>query len=217
MKSTVFASVLLFAISALGAPTATRTLISRSPGNITGLHSASPTETIYPSLQVRWKSKEPTKLASNDRIGHLLSNLGTPGEQVHTAVYFTISPEQAGRDKTCKLVFRLSVDDWAIGSSAGYSPVFDIFRLNGCLNDKYSWNNRVPRGAYAGSATPVKGGAAAWQSADMSTDTMVPYMGASPTFTCAAGEYSFEMIARPGVNIGWTTGSGSGLSIETCG
>ena len=44
-----------------------------------------------------------------------------------------------------------------------------------------------------------------------------PHMGAAPTFSCVPGEYSFEMVARPGVNVGWDAKMGSGLSIEVCG
>lgn len=87
----------------------------------------------------------------------------------------------------------------------------------------YSWINPVPRGALAGVLTAKKGkwddtvGApAAWASVDMSeiVDTTEPKMGAAPTWSCQPGEYSFEMVARPGINVGWTSGSGSGLSIE---
>lgn len=84
----------------------------------------------------------------------------------------------------------------------------------------------MPRGALAGILTAKKGrwddkiGAPAdWESVDMSggVDVTEPAMGAAPTWSCQPGEYSFEMVARPGVNIGWSSGRGSGLSIEVCG
>lgn len=64
---------------------------------------------------------------------------------------------------------------------------------------------------------PVKGSAAAWQGVDMEADTMLPRMGAAPTFTCSAGEYSFEIVASASVNTGWTRSSGSSPSIEIYG
>ncbi|EON68820.1 hypothetical protein W97_08078 [Coniosporium apollinis CBS 100218] len=157
MKSTIFISILLLAVSVLSAPAATRVFLPRSDLNRTAAFTSSPTETIAPSLQVRWKSRDGSKFASNDRGGHLLNN---PNEKVHTAVYFNLSSEQARLGKTCRLVFRLSMDDWAISQSPVTPPQFDLYRLNGCLNDKYSWNNKVLRGAHAGILTPVKGAAA---------------------------------------------------------
>jgi hypothetical protein len=212
MKSSIFASVIAFAAAAFAAPVTsqTSTIVAR---NATQVSSSSPTQTIQPGLQVRWKSKEPNRFGVNERVGHLLSN---PNEQVHTAVYFNLSEEQA-RGKTCKLVFRLSSDDWIVTPNPGAQAAFYIYRLNGCLNERYTWSNKVTRGVPAGVLYPVKGGAASWQGVDMSADTMLPHMGAAPSWSCQAGEYSFELIARPGSNIGWTSGRGSGLTIETCG
>jgi hypothetical protein len=213
MKSFALATILLFTTSCLSAPLSqgTPTLNTR---NQTAPAPFSQTTTAYPDLQVRWKSKEPATQARNTNTGHLLTSRN---EQVHTAVYFNLGkqPEIAG--KTCKLVFRLSENDWAINQLGNAPPVFDIYRLNGCLNEGYSWNNKLARGAHAGILTPKKGSAAAWQSVDMLADTMDPIMSAAPTFPCQAGEYSFEMIGRPGANIGWTNGIRSGLRVEICG
>lgn len=132
-------------------------------------------------------------------------------------MYFNLGKQPNIAGKTCKLVFHLSQNDWAINQLGNASPVFDLYRLDGCLNEGYSWNEKLARGAHAGVLTPKKGSAAEWQGVDMSADKTDPVMGAAPTFPCRAGEYSFEMIGRPGANIGWTTGSGSGLRIEICG
>jgi hypothetical protein len=71
---------------------------------------------------------------------------------------------------------------------------------------KGEWDDKIPA-------------AADWQGVDLSeaVDQTEPKMGAAPTWSCQPGEYSFEMVARPGVNVGWTSGKGSGLSIELCG
>ncbi|OCK94666.1 uncharacterized protein K441DRAFT_677232 [Cenococcum geophilum 1.58] len=199
MKSSVIASYFLFVASVLAAPTATQQLTARNATEVTQ-HLSSPTQTVFPSLQVRWKSKEPGKLAKNDRIGHLLT---TPSEEVHTAVYFNLPQEAYG--KTCKLVFRQSINDGVVNIADSSAPaMFDIYRLNGCLNEGYSFNTSLPRGVKAGILTAHKGGLADWQSVDMRGDYTYPKMGAAPTFSCqAGGEYSFEMIAHSGVNLGW--------------
>jgi hypothetical protein len=215
MKSSIIASISFFALSALSAPT--RTLSPRQVSNMT-VPRFSTTETVYPSLQARYSSKAPEKYGGNERTGHLLN---TANEEVITSVYFQITQEQA--KGTCKLVFRLSADDWISPQYPATTSAFDIYRLNGCLNDKYTYKNRVERGILAGVLTPKKGeikkesSMAYWQGVDMSMDTHDPKMYAAPTFTCQPGEYSFEMVARPGVNVGWNTGKGSGLSIEICG
>ncbi|KAH6676954.1 hypothetical protein F5X68DRAFT_235128 [Plectosphaerella plurivora] len=174
--------------------------------NTTGVPQSS--QTLYPSLQVRFKSKDPKTLAKNTKTGHLLSN---PNEQVHTAVYFNL-PEAQAAGKTCRFVFRLSQDDWAIGP--GNSPAqFDIYRSDGCLNEGYSWEHRLSPAIHAGTVTPKKGQEAVWTSIDMRAYPTEAYMGSSPDFPCKSDEYSFEMVAAPGSNIGWTSGRGSGLSL----
>ncbi|OAK99694.1 hypothetical protein IQ06DRAFT_294124 [Phaeosphaeriaceae sp. SRC1lsM3a] len=213
MKSTLFASILLFASSAFSAPLSpgTPTLSIR---NNTAPAPFSQTTIAYPDLQVRWKSKDPATKGRNTNTGHLLNS---PNEQVHTAVYFNLGKQPNIAGKTCKLAFHLSQNDWAINLLGNAPPMFDLYRLDGCLNEGYSWTDKLARGAHAGILTPKKGTAAWWQSVDMSADTTFPAMKAAPTFPCDSGEYSFEMIGRPGANIGWTTGSGSGLRIEICG
>jgi hypothetical protein len=213
MKAAFITSLLAFASTALAAPApinATPTLITREA---TQVERRSPTTTIQPGLQGLWQSKNPAAFGSNTPRGHVLNN---PTEQVNTVVYFNLTPEQA-RGKTCKLNFHLSIDDWAVTPTPGAPAAFDIYRLEACVNDKYSWGNRVPRGASIGTLYPVKGGETVWQHVDMSEDKTLPYMGAAPTFTCQAGEYSFELVAHPGSNIGWTSGRGSGLTLELCG
>ncbi|CAI4217670.1 unnamed protein product [Parascedosporium putredinis] len=164
---------------------------------------------IRPTLQVRWKSKEPSTFAGNTPTGHILN---APNEQVVTAVYFPfVDPAIVG--KTCRLAFRLSQDDWIVGPQ-NQPVVFDVYRLASCLNDKYSWGNRIPRTTHIGVLTPTKGQQAAWEGVDMSGDTTLPVMGSAPEFPCALGEYSFELVARPGTNIGWNSARGSGLTIE---
>ncbi|KAH7374770.1 hypothetical protein B0T11DRAFT_292561 [Plectosphaerella cucumerina] len=165
-------------------------------------------QTLYPSLQVRFKSKEPNTLARHTNTGHLLSN---PNEEVHTAVLFEVSEAQVA-GKTCRFVFRLSQDDWAIGP--GNSPAqFDIYRWGGCLNDDYAWSTRPAPVIHSGTVTPKKGQEAVWSSIDMRAWPSEPYLGSSPDFPCQSGELSFEMVATPGSNIGWTNGRGGGLSL----
>lgn len=75
----------------------------------------------------------------------------------------------------------------------------------------------------AGVITPKKGdimnesSMADWQRVDMSMGTIEPEMGVAPTSSCWPGKYIFELFARPGVNIGWNAGKGSGLSVGICG
>jgi hypothetical protein len=213
MKTSFITSLIVFASTTFAAPAprhATPTLIAR---NATRVETSSATTTIQPGLQGLWQSKNPTAFGSNTERGHVLDN---PTEQVNTVVYFKLSPEEA-QGKTCKLVFHLSSDDWAVTPTPGAPPAFDIYRLEACVNDKYSWGSRVPRGASIGTLYPVKGGETVWQHVDMAGDKTEPHMEAAPIFTCQPGEYSFELVAHPGSNIGWTSGRGSGLTMELCG
>ncbi|KAH7086453.1 hypothetical protein FB567DRAFT_603485 [Paraphoma chrysanthemicola] len=213
MKSTLFASILLFATSSLSAPVSQGTP-SLSTRNSTAPASSSQTTTVYPNLQVQWRSTLPTRKGSNTNAGRLLTS---PFERIHTAVNIQLGPQQIPDNverKQCKLVFHLSQNDWAVNQLGNAPPKFDIYRLDGCLNEAYSWATPLARGAQIGTLTPKKGGAAEWQSVDMRADTIHPPMGAAPTFACERGEYSFEMIAHSGANFGWSSGSGSGLRIE---
>ncbi|KAH7080137.1 hypothetical protein BKA63DRAFT_600529 [Paraphoma chrysanthemicola] len=216
MKSTLFASILLFATSALSAPVSQGTPTFSTRDDTAPAPSSQPT-IVYPDLQVQWRSKEPTRNGKNTNDGRLLTS---PWEKIHTAVIFELgrqpNPEKL-KGKQCKLVFHLSQNDWAVNQLSDTPPKFDIYRLTGCLNDAYSWNNILPRGAQIGTLTPKKGGAAVWQSVDMKADTIEPRMGDAPTFPCEKAEYSFEMIAHPGASFGWNSASGSGLRLEISG
>lgn len=208
MKSTIFSSVVLFAAVAFSAPVVTPTFKSLNARNTTTSSGSSATGTILPDVQVRWSSKTPDAHPISSSNGHLLDS---PSELVYTAVHFN-GPSTA---KTCKLVFELSNNDWAMSSSS-VAPKFDIYRLQGCLNDDYTWSNQLAAGAHAGVLTPVKGAPADWEKVDMSGDLQEPEMGSAPIFSCGPGEYSFVMVARTGANIGWS-GKNSGLRMETCG
>jgi hypothetical protein len=165
------------------------------------------TQTLYPDVQVRWSSKTPDVQGKHNVRGHLLNS---EWEQVSTAVHFSMPASAAG--KSCRLVFRMTADDALVGT-----PDFDVYKLQGCLNDDYTYANRVPREMAVGHLTAVKGRASEWASVDMSGEVAEPLMGSAPNFPCRAGaEYSFEMAARRGGNIGWTSPRG-GLSIEICG
>ena len=208
MKFQLFTTILSFVAAVTAAPAPHASIIeARQVTNSSAPNP--PTKTVYPSLQVRWKSKEPNTFGSNTQVGHILNN---PNEQVVTSVYFAFTQAEAD-GKTCRLTFHLSEDDWIVGPQ-GQPAVFDVYRLQSCLNEKYTWNGRIPRTAQIGILTPAKGREAAWQSVDMSGDATLPEMGSAPTFPCAQGEYSFELVARPGVNIGWNKARGSGLAIE---
>ena len=203
---------LTFLISSLLAATALAAPAAVMPRNTTiTTPSTGATQTLYPSLQVRWRSQDPNTRAKHTNRGHLLSK---PNEQVHTAVYFALS-DPSLKGKTCKLVFRLTNDDWIVPGTAGLPAMFDIYRLNGCLNEGYSWGNRIPRGLIIGELVPKKGSAAEWLGAgDWEQDKMEPKMGSAPVWPCELGEYSFEMVAHPGDNIGWESGRKNGLMIE---
>ena len=170
----------------------------------------STTQTLYPDLQVRWSSKTPTTQGKHNTRGHLLNS---EWEQVSTAVHFLMPQEAAG--KSCRLVFRLTADDAIVGN-----PALDVYKLAGCLNDDYTFENRVPREVAVGHLTAVKGQESEWPTVDMSGEAgypVDPVMGSAPHFPCRAGmEYSFELAAQRGGNIGWTSPRG-GLSIEICG
>jgi len=169
----------------------------------------STTQTLYPDLQVRWSSKTPTEQGKHNARGHLLNS---EWEQVSTAVHFRMPDEAAG--KSCRLVFRMTADDTIVGD-----PALDVFKLAGCLNDDYTYESRVPREVAVGYLKAVKGQKSEWPSVDMSGEAGYPHavMGSAPNFPCTAGmEYSFEMVAHRGGNIGWTAPR-SGLSIEICG
>lgn len=144
-------------------------------------------------------------------------------EKVITAVNFIIPDTNQFAAKTCKLVFRLSANDGIVTPSPAIEPIFDVYRIPGCLNEGYNYYDRPPRGSYAGTVTAIKGkwnevpAAARWPSVDISEDKTKPTMASVPEFLCQPGEYIFEMVAKPDVNIGWTSGHGSGLSIEVSG
>lgn len=222
MKVSIITSALLFATSSLAVPFATRTypIEARNATNTT-LDTIRPTETVYPNIQTIWRSKEPGEKGGNTPNGHLLYQVEND-RKIHTAVTFTLTKEQAARG-TCKLVFRLSPDDWTVNQIGQTPAQFDIYRIPAeCLNDDYTWDNRPPRGIHAGIITPRKqwpGHAEAdFEKVDMSADKWDPVMLAAPVWSCEADkEYIFEMVPRAGANIGWKSESGSGLTIEVCG
>jgi len=194
------ASLLLFSTSTLAAPT--QPLESRADTT---------TKTIYPTLQFRWRSVDGDKFAPNTATGHLLN---MPNEKVHTAIGFEVT-DRSIVGKKCKLVFRLSNDDWVVSPTPSAPAPFDIFRLWGTVNDKYSWNYHPERAAPVGTLLAKKGAVAQWQSASVPpvTPSILP-PGSSSEWPCETADYAFELVAHPALNIGWTNGRGSGLAIE---
>ncbi|KAK3395062.1 hypothetical protein B0H63DRAFT_556158 [Podospora didyma] len=205
MKSTTLASVLSLGTLAFAAPTAnaqrwtkpndttpqtwgnstTSTNLTQTGTTTTSSSPYSVTQTVLPSLQVKWDSKHPDAPGRDSTYGHLLT---TPSERVDTAVSFVLTEEQAA-GKTCKLVFRLGQNDWAVPSPSGGDAKLSVYRVNAnCLNDDYTWNNRPPVGALAGIITPAKGKDGEWEKVDMSADTWEPKMGAAPIWSCSAGD-----------------------------
>lgn len=166
------------------------------------------TATVLPDLQVRWKSNAgDARPAKNDWMDHVMND---PHEEVHTAVHSYVPQKYKGL--TCNLRFRLSQDDWIVDS--GYNSAepakFDIYHLNGCLNEAYTWQNKLTRGIKAGVIAPTQGDMADWESVGMTADNETePSMPAAHTFICSPDEFS------PGANIGWNDArKGGGLSIE---
>ena len=227
MKLSTFAAAAFCLSGGLAAPTRTQTttlnIVARNTTEKSSTESAytstlstatstatafSTTQTIHPDLQVRYSSKTPKVEAKHSNSGHLLNS---QWEQVTTAVHFTVPDSAVG--KSCRLVFRMTGDDGIDGN-----PAMDVYKLSGCLNGGYTYETRLSRDVAVGHIKAVKGQESEWPSVDMSGESKQTeiLIGSAPHFACQPGEYSFEMAALPGGNIGWTSTRG-GLSIEICG
>jgi hypothetical protein len=229
MKTSAIFSFVLFGMTALSAPlTQSKRTQSMAYSNVTtttttyegGRH-------ILPEAQIQFNQDSPDTPTPKSPYGVISSKQGA--HQMRVAYNFQVGAEHQG--KQCRLAFRVTSDGNShVSQSYEGQSSFQIWRLQSCVNDGYTYNAHPAETTLLGVVNPKIG---AYAGDKPSPWTYTPYItndaavppiqgSAYSGFPClpegTATEYAFELLPTGmDADVRWKTTEYNlnGLVIET--